>query len=268
MIQTIIFLHGFFASGSCIPAKALKEAFEGRVRVLTPDLPIHPKEALKLIREICDKENPDLLVGNSCGSSYAQMIAPLIGVPALLGNPHFKMTDFLKERIGEHEYKSPRADGKQNFTIDEALIEEFDELEALQFDCTNPYYKDKVWGLFGENDTLARFETTFLEHYNNAYQFPGAHTPTSEEVKAWFVPLIEKMLMTYARREERFFVHFKGGRYKYIHSAFDSESQERVVVYQALYGTQAYWVRPERMFFEKVTRDGKTFNRFIETDGE
>jgi hypothetical protein len=38
------------------------------------------------------------------------------------------------------------------------------------------------------------------------------------------------------------------------------------VVYQALYGEQAFWVRPERMFFEKVTRDGKTFNRFLEVE--
>ena len=113
-MKTIIFLHGFFASGSCIPAKALREAFEPidqpeqslKVRVLTPDLPLHPKEALKVIRELCDREKPDLLVGNSCGSFYAQMVAPIIGVPALLGNPHFNMTEFLKERMGEHEYKN------------------------------------------------------------------------------------------------------------------------------------------------------------------
>ena len=67
-------------------------------------------------------------------------------------------------------------------------------------------------------------------------------------------------------KEERYFQHFKGGKYKFIHSAFDSETQERMVVYQALYGDQAYWVRPEDMFFGKVTRDGRTFNRFTEID--
>ena len=275
-MKTIIFLHGFFASGNCILAKVLREAFEPtdeleqnrKVRVLTPDLPIHPKEALEVIRELCDKEKPDLLVGNSCGSFYAQMVAPLIGVPALLGNPHFKMTEFLKERIGEHEYKSPRIDGKQHFTIDESLIAEFAQLEAHQFDYTNPYYKDKVWGIFGEQDSLAHFEPIFLEYYNYAYHFPGAHTPTADEVKTWYIPLIQKMLLTYQTKEERYFYHFKGGKYKYIHSALDSETQERMVVYQALYGAKAYWVRPEKMFFEKVSRDGKTFNRFTEIDND
>jgi predicted esterase YcpF (UPF0227 family) len=45
-------------------------------------------------------EGLGVLVGNSCGSFYAQMISPIVGIPALLGNPHFKMSDFLRERIG------------------------------------------------------------------------------------------------------------------------------------------------------------------------
>ncbi len=118
-MKKILFLHGFFATGSCPMARALKEAFEGTAVVLTPDLPLHPKD------------------------------------------PYFMMTEFLKERIGEHEYKAPRRDGNQRLVIDEALIGEFAELEAVQFDHCNPYYKDRVWGLFGEQDTLAHFSPLF-----------------------------------------------------------------------------------------------------------
>ena len=78
--------------------------------------------------------------------------------------------------------------------------------------------------------------------------------------------LATKMIMEYSVKEERYFQHFKGGKYKFIHSVFDSETLERMVVYQALYGEMAYWVRPEKMFFGKVTRDGRTFNRFTEID--
>ena len=128
-------------------------------------------------------------------SALSQMLAPIVGIPALLGNPHFQMTAFLGERIGTHEYKSPRKDGNQHFVIDEPLIQEFAELEATQFHYCNPLFKDKVWGLFGEQDTLAHFEPLFLEHYNLSFHFPGAHTPTAEEVRTWYVPLIEKMLL-------------------------------------------------------------------------
>ena len=193
-MKKILFLHGFYASGQCVPALALRDAFKGRVEVLTPDLPMHPKEAINFIRELIDKENPDLLMGNSCGSFYAQMVAPVVGIPALLGNPHFKMTEFLRERIGQHQYKAPRKDGKQDFTIDEALIGEFAEMETTQFDSCNPLCKDRIWGLFGEQDTLAHFEPLFLKHYERSFHFPGGHTPTAEEVRTWYVPLVEKML--------------------------------------------------------------------------
>ena len=193
-MKKILFLHGFFASGQCIPAMTLQEAFEGKALVLAPDLPTHPRMALEQIKSLCDKEQPDMIVGNSCGSFYAQMIAPVVGVPALLGNPYFKMTEFLKTRIGEHEYKSPRMDGKQRFVIDEPLIEEFAELEAIQFDsCRDD--RDRIWGLFGEKDTLAHFEPLFLEHYSHSFHFPGGHTPTADEVRLWYVPLIEKLMI-------------------------------------------------------------------------
>ena len=152
-MKKILFLHGFYASGQCVPALTLRDSFDGHAEVITPDLPMHPKEAVCFIRELIDRENPDLLIGNSCGSFYAQMVAPVVGVSALLGNPHFQMTEFLKQRIGEHQYKSPRKNGKQDFVIDEALIEEFAELEAIQFNNCNPDFKDRIWGLFGEKDT-------------------------------------------------------------------------------------------------------------------
>ena len=218
-MKKLLFLHGFYASGQCVPAVALKDAFEGKAaikreeselasipeceqarpkvkaEVLTPDLPMHPKEAIIFIRDMIDKEKPDVLVGNSCGSFYAQMIAPIVGLPALLGNPYFKMTEFLKPRIGAHQYKSPRQDSKQDFIIDEQLIAEFADLEEYQFDNYNPKYKERIWGIFGEKDTLAHFEPLFLQYYSHSYHFPGGHTPTAEEVHKYYVPLIEKLMM-------------------------------------------------------------------------
>ena len=193
-MKKILFFHGFYASGQCVPAVALREAFEGEADVITPDLPMHPKEAVKFIRGLIDSEKPGLLIGNSCGSFYAQMVAPVVGIPALLGNPHFQMTEFLKQRIGEHQYKSSRKDGNQNFVIDETLIEEFAELEAIQFNNCNPDFKDRIWGLFGEKDTLAHFEPTFLKYYNKSFHFPGGHTPTADEVCDWYVPLAKNLL--------------------------------------------------------------------------
>ncbi len=141
MTKKILFLHGFFTSGSCIPAQAFRQAFMGKAEVFTPDLPLHPKEALEFIEDICQQEKPYVLVGNSNGASLAQIVASRLGLPALLGNPYLEMTCFLIERIGEHEYKSPRADGRQHFIIDQSLIEEFADVQAHQWDA----YHTRNW---------------------------------------------------------------------------------------------------------------------------
>ena len=62
-------------------------------------------------------------------------------------------------------------------------------------DRCNIYNKERVWGIFGEEDTLAHFEPLFLEHYTHSFHFPGGHTPTAEQFKTWYCPLIEKLLL-------------------------------------------------------------------------
>lgn len=56
--------------------------------------------------------------------------------------------------------------------------------------------------------------------------------------------------------------HFKGNEYQVLYVATHSETMEKMVVYQALYGERGIWVRPASMWNETVERDGKTFRRF------
>lgn len=59
-----------------------------------------------------------------------------------------------------------------------------------------------------------------------------------------------------------FYKHYKGKLYKVIGVATHSETLEKMVVYQAMYGKKKLWVRPEKMFNEKVQIDGKLTKRF------
>ncbi len=67
-----------------------------------------------------------------------------------------------------------------------------------------------------------------------------------------------------SKSKDRFFVHFKGNRYKFIGLAKDSETLEDMVVYQALYGEYGFWVRPASMFLGKVMFNGVEVDRFKE----
>ena len=66
----------------------------------------------------------------------------------------------------------------------------------------------------------------------------------------------------------RYFRHFKGGLYKALMEGKDSETQEAVVIYQALYGERGIWVRPKSMFYEHVERPDYSGPRFTEITEE
>ena len=53
----------------------------------------------------------------------------------------------------------------------------------------------------------------------------------------------------------RVYRHFKGNYYFVENIAYDSETQERMVVYKPLYPREdgrMIWVRPEKMFLEEI----------------
>ena len=56
--------------------------------------------------------------------------------------------------------------------------------------------------------------------------------------------------------------HYKGNEYEVLGVASHSEDLSPMVVYRALYGERALWVRPATMWNETVEKDGETFLRF------
>lgn len=62
--------------------------------------------------------------------------------------------------------------------------------------------------------------------------------------------------------------HYKGPEYRVLGVARHSETEEEVVVYQALYGEYGLWVRPLEMFQSEVELDGERVPRFAFVEAE
>lgn len=56
--------------------------------------------------------------------------------------------------------------------------------------------------------------------------------------------------------------HYKGNLYEVYGVAVHSETEERLVVYRALYGEYRLTARPETMFLEEVNFEGYVGPRF------
>ena len=56
-------------------------------------------------------------------------------------------------------------------------------------------------------------------------------------------------------RPGEFYRHFKNRLYQIIAVAYDAETEQKVVVYQALYGDYRVWVRPLENFLSRTDRE-------------
>lgn len=56
--------------------------------------------------------------------------------------------------------------------------------------------------------------------------------------------------------------HYKGQRYRVLHLARHTETEEWLVVYEQLYGDHSIWVRPRQMFIENVATPAGNRPRF------
>ena len=87
----------------------------------------------------------------------------------------------------------------------------------------------------------------------------GGEYPYEKE-KEWKKLVGDRMLA-----RDRYFEHYKGGKYRLVGFGKDSDTLEDVVIYQALYGVGQIWVRPSEAFFGTVTdEEGVEVKRYRE----
>lgn len=188
--KKVLYVHGFASSGQSGTATKIREMLPAAT-VIAPDLPLHPQEALSLLKDVCATEQPDLVIGTSMGGMYAEM---LYGYDRILVNPAFQMGDTMLKHgmIGKNTFLNPRHDGVQEFIVTKALVEEYKEITAQCFSgITEEESRNRVYGLFGDADPVVHTQELFASHYRNSISFHGEHRMNDKILLHSVLPVVQ-----------------------------------------------------------------------------
>ena len=137
----LIYFHGFGSSAQSGTIRTLREMLPDFM-VIAPDIPIDPADALPFLKQLCEDEQPDVVIGTSMGGMYAQQ---MFGFNRICVNPAFEMSVKSKVlKVGTFEYFKPRMDSETHFTITPEIIKHHADMESKQFDGVSDEEKTKV----------------------------------------------------------------------------------------------------------------------------
>ena len=186
--KTLLYVHGFASSGQSGTVTRLRTVMPN-TRVVAPDLPIHPQEALELLHRLCREEQPDLIVGTSMGGMYAEQ---LYGYDRICVNPAMEMGETMRAHgmTGTQQFQNPRQDGIQEFYVDKALVKEYRDASEQRFAGVDDDERRRVFGLFGDEDTTVDTFDMFHAVYPQALHFHGEHRMNDQSFMHSVVPVI------------------------------------------------------------------------------
>lgn len=189
----IVYFHGFGSSHASGTVEILRRELPND-EVVAPDIPVDPVEALPYLKELCEQEQPGLIIGTSMGGMYAQQMRSF---RRILVNPAFTMSTMSKTfRTGEYHFFSGRYDGAKTFKITKDIIQHHNQMERQQFKNISSEEKETCWCLVGLRDTsVTNAESLFKKNYlaDHVIRFDGEHQLNDKVIKKVLIPLVEQL---------------------------------------------------------------------------
>ena len=186
--KKLLYVHGFGSSGQSGTVKRLRQVFPNAT-VIAPDLPVHPQEAIDLLLRLCANEQPHLILGTSMGGVYTEQLR---GFDRICTNPALCIADTMHDHglTGTQTFQNPRLDGVQQFYVDKALVKEYRLVSERRFEALDDDDRQRVYGLFGDEDTVVDTFGLFHEHYPQAISFHGEHRMDDRSFMHSVLPVI------------------------------------------------------------------------------
>lgn len=189
----IIYFHGFGSSHASGTVEMLRRELADD-EIVAPDIPVDPIDALPYLKNLCEQEQPDLIIGTSMGGMYAQQMR---NFRRILVNPAFTMSTMSKVlKTGEYQFFNGRYDGAKTFRITKDIIQHHNQMERQQFKNITEEQKETCWCLVGLRDTsVTNAESLFKKNYraDHVIRFDGEHQLNDKVIKKVLIPLVEQL---------------------------------------------------------------------------
>lgn len=191
----ILYLHGFASSGNSGTAREIQETLP-KCRIISPDLPIDPDEAIQLIQNTIDEESIDIVIGTSMGGLFASMVHE---IPRILVNPSFHVSRMMMNRLDGAEsviipFFKTRKDGSTEFTLTREQADRYSYFGEQLFKSASTD-NNCTLGVFGTDDDVVDCKEEYLEHFDNIRYFKGGHRLDKSAVEEVIVPAILQMII-------------------------------------------------------------------------
>lgn len=173
-MKKILFVHDLLSSSTDAFVQSFLDQMQ-EVQVVLPELPINPEEVLHTLRELCETEKPDLVVGWMSGAGVAQQ---LNDQERVLINPEYQLSVLLQQFLGPNDqvrvpYLFERSDGQTDFAVTPQLVEAWQEVECHQFDGVNRS-RQPVHAFFWMDHNVENVRI-HSAHYHDVCYLPGHH---------------------------------------------------------------------------------------------
>lgn len=124
-LPVMMYIHGFRSGANGSKRRELQEHFEGRYRVIAPEVDADPEKSLALINEIIAREHPEVIVGTSLGG-WMTLMCDSGDARLVVVNPSPYPRQTLARWVGQElPYFCERLDGKQTYTLTQEVLDKY-----------------------------------------------------------------------------------------------------------------------------------------------
>lgn len=131
-LPVMMYIHGFRSGANGSKREQLQKHFEGRYRVIAPEVDADPEKSLGIINDIIARENPRIVIGTSLGG-WMTLMCNSNDASLVVVNPSLCPQETLSQWKNEGlEYFCPRLDGVRTYRLTDEILNKFDRYDVMQ----------------------------------------------------------------------------------------------------------------------------------------